>query len=410
MAYEARVFQILIASPGDVQDERKILADIIYEWNAVNSRERRVVLLPLRWETHSAPEMGSSPQVVINRQVVDQCDVAIGIFWTRLGTPTAEAESGTAEEIERVGNMGKHVMLYFSRAKVELDLIDVDEYMRLKDFKTKTFPQGLIENYSSLSEFREKLTRQLAIKLLAIIAEDSRNTIREEDTSPLYPIAMVLGDGQDVLTSPAVVNITKIVCTNPEEIPTLEEMTEERESHSIRIGVSDRSNPAYYREMVDYFIKKSSYKPLRLGVKSTSDQAVRDLYLEMRSEALNGKFELTQTQGPPGRPQKSSSIFFGDQFILDRFTTAGVLVFNSDPTGEKRMEMELPVAQRQRTILSTNEFIIDTNGSSATGIIHATVYSSDRTPFSIQTKVEILVTERQMSYQQILEEAEALPE
>jgi hypothetical protein len=38
----------------------------------------------------------------------------IGVFWTRVGTPTGIAESGTLEEIERVAAEGKLVMLYFS--------------------------------------------------------------------------------------------------------------------------------------------------------------------------------------------------------------------------------------------------------------------------------------------------------
>jgi hypothetical protein len=55
MPYDARVFQVLIASPGDVQQERDILAEVIYEWYCVNSLDRRAVLIPPRWETHSSP-------------------------------------------------------------------------------------------------------------------------------------------------------------------------------------------------------------------------------------------------------------------------------------------------------------------------------------------------------------------
>ena len=41
--------------------------------------------------------------------------MAVGVFWTRVGTPTAESESGTAEEMVRVGDAGKPVMLLGSR-------------------------------------------------------------------------------------------------------------------------------------------------------------------------------------------------------------------------------------------------------------------------------------------------------
>ncbi len=102
MSYAARVFRILIASPSDVNDERDIAVSTIQAWNDLNSSERQIVLLPLRWETHSAPEYNRRPQEVINRQVVDHCDLLVGVFWTRIGSPTGAAESGTLEEIERV--------------------------------------------------------------------------------------------------------------------------------------------------------------------------------------------------------------------------------------------------------------------------------------------------------------------
>lgn len=62
MSYEAKVFRVLIASPSDVVDEREIAVKTIQEWNDLNSAERQIVLLPLRWETHTAPEYGKRPQ------------------------------------------------------------------------------------------------------------------------------------------------------------------------------------------------------------------------------------------------------------------------------------------------------------------------------------------------------------
>src|SRR5690348_1735150 len=101
MAFNARVLQVLIASPSDVAAERQSLPIAIYEWNSLNAEAMGTVLLPVLWETHSTPEMGDRAQALVNRQVVDGCDILIGLFWTRLGSPTGDAESGTVEEIER---------------------------------------------------------------------------------------------------------------------------------------------------------------------------------------------------------------------------------------------------------------------------------------------------------------------
>ena len=100
MGYNARVFNVMIASPSDVASERSIVREVIYEWNAIHSEKENIVLLPVGWESHSSPEMGR-PQEIINRQTVDKCDLLVGIFGTRIGTDTGEYDSGTIEEIER---------------------------------------------------------------------------------------------------------------------------------------------------------------------------------------------------------------------------------------------------------------------------------------------------------------------
>jgi hypothetical protein len=69
------------------------------------------MLLPVMWERDATPDLGDRPQGIINRQLVDVCDVLIGTFWAKLGTPTSEAESGTAEEIERFIKAGKPVLI-----------------------------------------------------------------------------------------------------------------------------------------------------------------------------------------------------------------------------------------------------------------------------------------------------------
>lgn len=57
MTLDARAVQVLIASPGDVADERSAAEAVIARWNAIHSRESQVVLLPVRWETHATPDI-----------------------------------------------------------------------------------------------------------------------------------------------------------------------------------------------------------------------------------------------------------------------------------------------------------------------------------------------------------------
>lgn len=164
MSYKAEVYKVMIASPSDVDDERKIIREILYEWNAINSETRKIVLLPVGWETHSAPEMGDRAQAIINKQLKD-CDLLIGVFWTRIGTPTGEYPSGSVEEIQEHINARKPAMLYFSSAPIAPEDIDQGQYSELKKFKQLCEQNGLCGSYSNFIDFRSDLTRQLHLKL-----------------------------------------------------------------------------------------------------------------------------------------------------------------------------------------------------------------------------------------------------
>jgi hypothetical protein len=165
MAYQATVIPIMIASPGDVYEEREVLREVIHMWNYVHSAKTQVMLTPAGWETHTSPELGARPQELINSRVLEDCDLLVGVFWTRLGTPTGEAESGTVEEIEKHLAAGKPVMIYFSSKPVAPESIDPDQYKALKNFKAKCQELGLIEHFENIIDLKDKFTRQLQLCL-----------------------------------------------------------------------------------------------------------------------------------------------------------------------------------------------------------------------------------------------------
>src|SRR4051794_33094357 len=108
----------MVASPSDVAQERVIVREILAEWNAIHSEDRKIVLMPLLWEANAAPAMGDRPQAIINGQLLKNADLLVAMFWTRIGSPTGVAKSGTVEEIEEHLKAGKPAMIYFSSAPV----------------------------------------------------------------------------------------------------------------------------------------------------------------------------------------------------------------------------------------------------------------------------------------------------
>jgi nucleoside 2-deoxyribosyltransferase len=161
MPFNAQVVRVLIASPGDTASPRQVLKDTIEEWNSLHAEAAHVIALPVMWERDATPAMGERPQGILNRQLVDACDVLIGVFWTRLGTPTSEAESGTVEEIERFIRAKKPVILYFSSELVVPQSIDQEQYARLNSFREQMKERGLFDTFETADELRWKSTAAL---------------------------------------------------------------------------------------------------------------------------------------------------------------------------------------------------------------------------------------------------------
>lgn len=175
MPRQALVYKILIASPSDVKQERRAIPEVIHAWNVVNSATYGVMLEPVLWETHATPEMGTRPQAIINKQLVENSDILIGVFWTRLGTQTGQAESGTVEEIEEFRKAGKPVLLYFSSVPVIPESVNPDQYKKLQELKGRYEKEGLISVYDNLSALRDQLHRHITYtirKLHEGITED----------------------------------------------------------------------------------------------------------------------------------------------------------------------------------------------------------------------------------------------
>ena len=83
-------------------------------------------------------------------------------MWTRFGTPTAKARSGTEEEYERARQAWKRkhkhkpsVMFYFrTGAPRALSKIDPAQLQQVNDFKKRVFKDNLAREYATPKEFQ----------------------------------------------------------------------------------------------------------------------------------------------------------------------------------------------------------------------------------------------------------------
>ena len=147
--------------------------------------------MPIGWESDSVPELRERPQEILNRQLLSNSDLLVGMFWSKLGTPTGRAESGTVEEVVEFAKRGKPILLYFSSAPIPQEILDTEQIESLRRFKERVKNEGLISDYSSVPQFRELLLRHLSAKVRELeIAESPTNNsldtryLQRSDQSP----------------------------------------------------------------------------------------------------------------------------------------------------------------------------------------------------------------------------------
>ncbi|WP_327662240.1 MULTISPECIES: hypothetical protein [unclassified Streptomyces] len=178
MAYSTTTLHMLISCPGDVTGEdQEVIHRAVNRWNFNYGRHFQVTVLPIRWGEHASGGFGEHPQDIINRELVDDADLALAIFWTRLGTESDRAASGTAEEMERMAQAGKTVtVLHCRRPTSDADL---EQQIALREYLKRIKPNALVMDYVTeadlISRVDNVLTRQ-AEKFIEKIS-DSRNSL-----------------------------------------------------------------------------------------------------------------------------------------------------------------------------------------------------------------------------------------
>jgi hypothetical protein len=158
---------IMVASPGDVPDERNAVQRVFIRWN---ERNTFAILHPRMWESASVPALGGHPQQILDEQMIKDCDLLVAILWSRLGTPTPTDRSGTLEEIRefsKVKGPGR-VMLYFCNRSLPYD-VDIVEFSRLREFKDEMKVAGLFHEFTTCDQFESLLYQHLDAKVPDVV-------------------------------------------------------------------------------------------------------------------------------------------------------------------------------------------------------------------------------------------------
>lgn len=169
---------IVIASPGDTQQERKLLLDTLERRFRTDNHEKHCGfrILVCGWEDLAS--QNGYAQDVINTRLIRESDFVISIFKHKLGTPTFDqsignprAESGTVEELLQTLDNSKLTnpigMAYFysTAPVVSLETPDFEkianEWKRLEAFKKSIASKIIYKPYTEPTELLNIVLKDL---------------------------------------------------------------------------------------------------------------------------------------------------------------------------------------------------------------------------------------------------------
>lgn len=163
------LIKCLIASPGDVTKERDICEEVFDELNREIGDILGFRFESVRWEKDTHAGCGDYVQDVINQQFEDRYNLVIGIMYSRFGTPTPVAGSGTEEEFDNAYEKWKageidDILFYFNLASIPQNILDTKQFEKVQEFKERL--KGLkiyYKEYDGVDNFKSFLKQELSI-------------------------------------------------------------------------------------------------------------------------------------------------------------------------------------------------------------------------------------------------------
>lgn len=241
MPRSTTVYDLLVSCPSDVDEAVDFIKNTIEDFNRGLGRVNNISVQIKHWRTDSYPQGGDSPQNILNKQFINQCDAVVAVFGTRFGTPTESYGSGTEEEIVNMIKSDKQVFLYFLKQKVDLDEVDLEQYKKVEEFKKEY--EGLYDNVDSYSTLEKKFANHLNLYFLDKIITDNSVTTTEKKTKLEIKLRDNNLDKIETLKKSILEIIKSNITTLKSEIeeiiiPKNEFSEDKKEDESISIGTS----------------------------------------------------------------------------------------------------------------------------------------------------------------------------
>ena len=181
-----KILYAFLASPGDLQDERKAVRNVIDEFNESLADVFGYQIELLGWEDTVAGF--GRPQELIN-QDVDRCDLFIGLIWKRWGTPSdkdGQFSSGFQEEFERSKDRREdsgspEIALFFKKVP-DRDKRDPGPHLkRVLEFQERVIEERkiLFREFSTIREMERRVRKKVIAYVGSVGAADVASEPKE---------------------------------------------------------------------------------------------------------------------------------------------------------------------------------------------------------------------------------------
>jgi len=179
---QKRHLKVVVVSPGDVPGERNSLAQVFEDLNRNTASERGFYLDLLSWENDVYPRFRREGiQAAIDESLqIQDCDIIIGMFWARFGTPVSDANSGTEHELRIAYEAWKqtkrpHIMLYFKSVGFSPSSVEeADQLKKVLEFKETFAQEAIYGRYQDVDDFKRRVSNDLTQLLRELTPGDPR--------------------------------------------------------------------------------------------------------------------------------------------------------------------------------------------------------------------------------------------
>jgi hypothetical protein len=205
MNSQVALLKLTLCGPSDVGREIAIAREVIEDWNRLHAEAKGLLIKPRHWSTDTYLDVRDRTQAVVNAQIVDDAKVLVAVFWSRFGTATGVAGSGTEEEIRRSVAGGRKTFIYFSDLESVAADTDRTQRDRLWKFRQELHDSktALTGNFKSRDEFRKLFANHLALAMNTFDAPEPPKRARpvrspRKQTAKGKNIIQQMGDGNTV--------------------------------------------------------------------------------------------------------------------------------------------------------------------------------------------------------------------